>query len=461
MPKFAKRFLIGATIILVVPVLILLCINVYLQSSGVQERIRNAAADAIGADIQIQSTTYTPWEGLVLKGISIPDSTTPDSNALEAAALRIRFSLGPLFQKRFVVTECALFEPRLIIRQMDNGNWIVPLMPRVKPAPTEEISPEPSSARGASFAAELQRLRLGSGEIAFIDARKRTVLLLERTDIDATLTPEMTAEGRIAISRMKLGNSLQLRRIESPFTWDGSALDVPKIQGQLAGGELTGRYHIRTGTAPAFALTAELKNILLRKLADEAGIEPGKTDGKLQGTLTIQGDPRQTEGLSGNGRLELIEAKLKPVEFLSRLGELFQIDELQLLKLGDAWINLTIGNGQVNVDELFLQSENLIIRGKGPVHFNGKLNLEAKLLINQKLHNQLKSLLGKNFVESEDPEYRELPFTVKGTVARPKTDILKKLTNISLDGDVGGFLQNILRAIPRQDAGKDGGKEGK
>lgn len=456
MPTFAKRFLIGAAILLAVPALILLCINVYLQSAGVQERIRAAVADAMGAELHIRSTAYTPWEGLVLRDLSIPDSTTANFNAVEAAALRIRFSLLPLLQKRLVVTECALFEPRLIIRQLENGDWVVPLTRRVK-MPTEETVPtEPGPKGGPSFTAELQRVRLGSGQIALIDARNRTVLLLERTDIDATITPGMNAEGTVSISRMKLGDSLKLRRIESPFTWNGSALDVPQIRGELAGGELLGSYHLQTGESPTFALTAELKNVLLTKLADEVGIEPGKSDGQLQGTLSLQGDPRRSEDLTGAGRFELLSAKLKPVEFLSKLGELFQIDELQLLKLSDAWVNLTIGNGRVNLDEFFLKSENLIIRGDGPIRFDGKLDLDAKLLINQKLHHQLQSLLGKNFKESEDPEYRELAFTVKGTVARPKTDIFKKLTGISLEGNVGGFLQNILQAIPRQESGKKG-----
>jgi len=455
-PTFAKRFLIGAAILLAVPALILLCINVYLQSAGVQDRVRAAAADAMGVELRIRSTAYTPWEGLVLRDLSIPDSTTENFNAVEAAALRIRFSLLPLLQKRFVVTECTLFEPRLVIRQLENGNWVVPLTRRVKVPTDVNVPTTPGPEGGPSFTAELQRIRIGSGQIALIDARNRTVLLLERTDIDAALTPEMRAEGIVSIARMKLGDSLRLRRIESPFTWDGSALDVPQIQGELAGGQFLGSYHLQTGETPAFALTAELKDVLLRKLADEAGIEPGKTDGQLQGTLSLQGDPRRSEDLTGAGRFELLSAKLKPVEFLSKLGELFQIDELQLLKLSDAWIDLTIGKGRVNVDDFFLKSENLIIRGEGPIHFDGKLNLEAKLLINQKLHNQLKSLLGKNFKDSKDPEYREMAFTVKGTVARPKTDILKKLTGISLEGNVGGFLQNILQALPRQESPKEG-----
>ena len=58
--------------------------------------------------------------------------------------------------------------------------------------------------------------------------------------------------------------------------------------------------------------------------------------GILQGSLDMNGDPRDSASLNGIGHFELVSAQLKPVEFLVKLGELLQIDELQLLKLSDA-----------------------------------------------------------------------------------------------------------------------------
>jgi len=454
-PKIAKRFLIGAAICIAAFALILLFINLYLQSGGVQQRIRDTAARALGTEIKISSTTYTPWGGLVLRGISVPDSTAPEVNAIEAAALRIRFALPPLLQQRFVVTECALFEPKLIVRQLENGNWLIPLPERVKEEPSQPEVPSAPVAKGPSFKAELQRFRLGSGQISFINAKNQTVLLLDKSDINAEIAPDLTARGTVRIGRMNVSKIVKPSKVGGPFTWDGKTLDLPDIQGTLAGGQLTGTYRVQSGDAPSFILAAKLNGILLKKLVAEAGIEPGKTDGQLNGSLDLSGDPRNTESLAGKGHFELVAATLKPIELISKLGELLQINELQLLQLSDARVDLTIGGDRVQVDNLFLKSENLILSGQGPIRFNGKIKLDAKLLINSKLQQQLKGILGNNFVESEDPAYRQLPFTVTGKVDKPKTDLLDKLTGFNLGQDMGGLLQNLFRSVPQQKPGDD------
>ncbi len=451
MPTFAKRFLIAAAIIAAALALILLCVNLYLQSGGVQQRIHDTAAKALGTEVKIRSTTYTPWSGLVLRDISIPDATAPNINVVEAAALRIRFALSPLFEQRFVVTECALFEPKLIVRQLENGDWHIPLIPRrAAEVPSQPEVPTVPKVSGPSFKAELQRFRLGAGQIIFIDAKKRTVLLLEKADIDAYIAPDLTAKGTVAIGRMNVGGFLKPHKVGGPFTWDGKIFDLPEIQGSLAGGRLSGKFRLENGDAPTYALATRLDGVVLKKLADEAGMEPGQTEGQLNGSLDLTGDPRSTDSLAGKAHFELIAAKLKPIELLSKLGELLQINELQLLQLSDARADLTISNDRVHLDDVFLKSENLILTGQGPIRFDGKLKVEARLLINNKLQQQLQGILSDNFVESENPEYRQLPFTVSGKIDSPKTDLLDKLTGINLGQDVGGLLQNLFRAIPQQ-----------
>jgi hypothetical protein len=71
-------------------------------------------------------------------------------------------------------------------------------------------------------------------------------------------------------------------------------------------------------------------------------------------------------------------------------------------------------------------------------------------------------VLSKNFVDSEDPEYRELPFTVTGRVDNPKTDLFDKLIGAKVGQDVGGMLMNILRSSgsPKPDNKKEPATQG-
>jgi type II secretion system protein N len=232
-------------------------------------------------------------------------------------------------------------------------------------------------------------------------------------------------------------------------------LDLPDIQGSLSGGKLIGKYRVESSEQPSFVLALQLTGVLLRKLAEDAQLEPGKTEGVLQGSVNLSGDPRTSDSIAGTGHFELVSAKLKPVDFLIKLGELLQIDELQLLKLSDARLDVTIRDERVQVDDIILKSDNLILRGKGPVRFNGRMNLDARLLVNPKLQHQLRGVIGKNLVDSEDPEYRQIPFTVTGRIDSPKTDLLDKLIGAKVGQDVGGILMNILRpSVPQKSEDK-------
>jgi uncharacterized protein involved in outer membrane biogenesis len=294
-PEFAKRCFFLAAGFLVAAAIVLLGINLYLHSDSVEQRIRDAALRSLGAEVKIRSTMYTPWSGLVLRGISVADPTNANLNIVEARALRVRFSFAPLLKNRFVITECTLFEPKLIVRQLENGDWLIPLAPA--PAPTPEGWKEalPSTTEGSSFKAELQQFRLRSGNIVFLNAKNRAIVNLDRADISSQIASNHSATGIFELGEADFFNSLKPRKIGGPFTWDGKVLDFPDIQGSLAGGKLNGNYRIEIGDKPSFVLGLQVSGALLRKLSEEAQLEPGKTEGILQGSVDLRGDPRETQ----------------------------------------------------------------------------------------------------------------------------------------------------------------------
>ncbi len=388
--------------------------------------------------------------------IAVPDPTSPSLNILEAKALRIRFSFFPLFSKRFVIYDCSLYEPTLIVRQVASGDWIAPLPAKMKdvaPAPSVPGVPTAPRVVGAAFKGEVERLRLIGGTVAFLDAKNRTVLMLESVDIDANVSDNVAAAGVFDIGETDISGYLHPRKVGGPFTWDGEVLDLPQIHGALAGGEISGSYRLVALGEPHFDLNFAVKDARLKKLFAEAHSEPGKTEGNLVGQLQLSGDPRASATTTGTGHFELLQAKLKPVDFLIKLGELLQIEELQLLQLKDAKMDVTIKDERIWVDNLNLQSENLMLKATGPVRFNGKLDLDASLLVNRKLQQQLRGVLGKNFVKTDDPEYQRLDFNVTGHIDSPKTDLLDKLIGINIGQDIGGMLKSLFRGQPKKDKG--------
>ena len=78
---------------------LLLAANLYVQSHGVQQRIRETVEANLKLPVHLQKTTITPWGGLRLDGIAIRTDAAEDPAASKdrtpdfftAASFRVRF----------------------------------------------------------------------------------------------------------------------------------------------------------------------------------------------------------------------------------------------------------------------------------------------------------------------------------------------------------------------------------
>ncbi|MEI6494148.1 MAG: hypothetical protein WCO94_16505, partial [Verrucomicrobiota bacterium] len=166
--------------------------------------------------------------------------------------------------------------------------------------------------------------------------------------------------------------------------------------------------------------------------------------GRLSG---VSGKP---ETFAGRVDVSLREARFQPLDFIRQIGDLMNIQELRMFELKTAEAGLNIHDKKVTVETLVLESENLVLDATGPVGFDGKMKLQARLHLNERLRKDLAGLLSNNFKESERAGYQLMPFSITGTVSRPKTDLLDKLTGFHIGDDVGGLLKNLFRALPQK-----------
>src|SRR2546423_14209603 len=93
-------------------VLIFLGVNMYVQSLGTQARIQQELSQRLGTTLRFRRISVTPWAGLKLSGITIPQSQTgvlPDFVTAKTFRLRIKFR--SLFSQRLVIKEISLINP--------------------------------------------------------------------------------------------------------------------------------------------------------------------------------------------------------------------------------------------------------------------------------------------------------------------------------------------------------------
>ncbi|MFZ1221297.1 MAG: hypothetical protein WAO00_18550, partial [Chthoniobacterales bacterium] len=74
MQKLSRILLIVLGAILGVAVLILIGVNMYVQSERTQARIQQELSQRLGTSLSIKRISVTPWAGLKLSGIAIPQS---------------------------------------------------------------------------------------------------------------------------------------------------------------------------------------------------------------------------------------------------------------------------------------------------------------------------------------------------------------------------------------------------
>src|SRR5438045_3796221 len=137
----SRIVLIGLGLIVGVALLILLGVNMYVQSRGTQARIQQELSQRLGTTLRIQRISVTPWWGLKLTGITIPQSqpgVSPDFLTAKTFRLRIRFS--SLFSGHLVIKEVSLVNPEIVWAQNADGKW------RVPSGPPEPVMPRPKTA---------------------------------------------------------------------------------------------------------------------------------------------------------------------------------------------------------------------------------------------------------------------------------------------------------------------------
>src|ERR1700752_978441 len=132
---------VGALIGLAVVVLI--GVNLYVQSQGAQAKIQQELSRSLGVPLKIRSMSVTPWGGLELSGITIPQTVSVGpKHFLEARTFRLRVRFLSLFSRRLVIKEVSLIGPTVVWPQDKEGKWRLPSIraARGKTASTNQAS---------------------------------------------------------------------------------------------------------------------------------------------------------------------------------------------------------------------------------------------------------------------------------------------------------------------------------
>jgi type II secretion system protein N len=472
----SRLLLIGLGLIVGVALLILIGVNLYVQSRGTQARIQQELSQRLGTTLLIQRISVTPWAGLKLTGITIPQSqpgVSPDFLKAKSFRLRIRFS--SLFGGHLVIKEISLINSEVVWAQNSDGKWRLPSMPLEpaaatvpeKPAPAavpaaatptpeqKVVAPEPTAKpasalpvqienKPAPFTPEVQRVNVVGARFRFLDEKLQSVATFEDVDFRSSFRTATDLRGNITIAKTSLRDRFFLQQLESPLRYDASELDFSQITARAGEGQISGRFTIQPQAEDSpFTVSVQFKEVQADRIITEAGGVLGTVTGKLEGHLDASGKTADPEALQGSGEIILHDGQVRQYSLLVALGQLLQIQELQQLRLDQAQVKYHINPGVVTIDELVFRSENIRLSAKGTVTFDGKLQLESQLAVNEKMRSQLFRAIRDNFKPIDDPGYTAVNFQVSGTVGRPKTNLMDKLIGRDLK-DLSSVITGLM-----------------
>ncbi len=480
MRKLRRLVVIALGALIALGVVLLLGVNLYVQSQGAQAKIQQELTRTLGVPLKIRSMSVTPWGGLELSGITIPQTSPVGPKCfLEAKTFRLRVRYPSLFSQRLVINVVSLINPRVVWPQDAEGKWRLPSAqaaqphdvpithPPTIPQSAAEIEPVPTRASSAVTAAatvasstavmakdqlprreprrtvapEVRRVSVRNGDFTFLDEAGRLVAAFTGVDFRTNIRSAQTLYGDAKVARISLRDRFFLDQLRSPLRYEPDVLELSKITARVADGEVNGYFAIQPEAEGApFTTNVNFHDVLADQIVEHAGGPKGMVNGKLEGNFQASGKTGDAEALIGKGEIFLREGRVEQYRLLVLLGQILQIEELQELHLDQAGAKYHLSPGLVTIDELILRSPNIRLTASGTVGFDGALQLNSQLAINDRIRGQLFRAIRDNFHPIDEPGFRAIEFQVGGTVDRPSTNLVERVVGRDISSMLNSFF---------------------
>ena len=480
MQKLRRLTVVALGALIGLGAVVLLGVNLYVQSQGAQGKIQQELTRSLGVPLKIRSMSVTPWGGLELSGITIPQ-TVPvgPKDFLKARTFRLRVRFLSLFSRRLVIKEVSLVAPRVVWPQNTEGKWRLPdaRVARTKklatnqapaiPQPEARIEVVQTKATAAvsnpvsissspkvtvknessqpepklAVAPEVRRVTVKDGDFTFLDQTGTLIASFNGVDFRTNIRNPQALRGDAKVARVSLRDRFFLDQLRSPIHYEPDVLELSKISARVAEGEVRGYFAMQPETEDSpFTTSVNFHDVLADQLVQNAGGAKGMVTGKLEGSFQASGKTSDPEALVGRGEISLRDGRVQQYRLLVLLGQILQIEELQELHLEQAEAKYHLAPGLIKIDELVLRTPNIRLTSSGTVAFDGTLQLNSQLAINDRIRGQLFKAIRDNFHRIDDPAYSAIEFQVGGTVERPSTNLVEQVVGRDITSMLNSFF---------------------
>ena len=132
------------------------------------------------------------------------------------------------------------------------------------------------------------------------------------------------------------------------------------------------------------------------------------------------------------------------------IGLVLQIPELSDLRFKTSEIDFRVANQHTFVDQLLLATPNLQFSAAGNIRFDGRIAINARLGVSQKLASELPTLVTASLTPPDQNGLRAIDFEITGRTDKPRTNLREKVFS---QKNVTSQLDDLLSAVFGGDSG--------
>lgn len=447
--KLLKGLLVAAGVVVALLAVVVLAVNLYVQSAGTQRRIEHALSSGLKAPVHLTSTIVTPWSGLKASGLTVPQVPPMTGNFLEAASFTAQFDWLPLFHHQLVARDVSLDEPRILWFQSPDGRWELPRPSPTPGAPPEAVAAKTPHPAGQAWDITVHKLTVSGASFDFWDEKGMRMAEFAGVQFDCLDPRASGTEGRAACKYVSLHDRLFFHDMSMDWSFERGFLKLSSFETGVGGGEIRGEAQLATQAKHSpFSADVRFDGVNVNQLMTEAGQPAGQVTGTLKGWLDLSGNSGKTSTINGSGHLELAGGRMQNIEVLEMLGAGLQIPDLVRMDLKTAEADVRVVSGVVQVDKVLLESQNLQLAAHGTIGIEGKLALQARLTIDAAISDRLPAMILNYFKTGETADARYVDFKIGNTLAHPKTKLFENILGHGIQGQMTDLVKSLFGKKP-------------
>lgn len=445
--KVVKILVVIVVLVVVLLVGVLWYANRYVQSPAFQQQALAAARQAIGTEVKVDDWDVSLLRGVTLSGVTIGNPPGYPGNLLTAQKFVLRYRLLPLLRRQVHVHRLIISDPVIMLARNAQGEWNYEKLGSTAPTGAVTAAAAPAAPGGAPMALPLDlvlsKLALQGGTLLVVKEGGTELVRMGPIELATSVQMRGTAlsgSGRASIETINCANAIFVRAVAAPVNISSTEIKLAPVQGQLAGGRVTGEAALKLAGGFKYVLQLQADDGDVATLLREAGVSRQVLTGKLRLSTTLEG----TGGLPtirGSGQADIVGGRLLEIPVLNLLATLLQISELRNLQFDECRMEFSIADNQMQTTLLRIKSPQVQITGTGTMSLaDYTLNHNLTLALAKDMVAKVPKEIRAVFTERPDG-FVTLDFKVTGPYDSPKTDLKERLVK----GAVGGLLQKLVK----------------